>query len=228
MILLVLAIISATTAFQGDIVNITLDEPAHVTLDDCMYFLETLENSSYLSAGTHSIKITHSCLGSYQIEVKTNRTEYSIPLTVEKDPNPEENVVELESRLLQLSKQIEGLRGEVDYYKKLFEVLNNMNVELYDRIQNYAQENERLKKELEKYKTMASNCTKVVKELEGKVEDLNATLTRLEAENSDLKLQIEDLMSKLSTARTSSETFQTLFFVTLSFLVGSAFALMRR
>jgi len=228
LILLLLAILSATTASQGDIVNITLNEPALVTLDDCMYFLETLDNSSHLSAGTHSIKITHSCLGMYQIKVKTNNSDYSISLKVERDPDLEESIVDLEEKVLQLSRQIKNLEGEANYYKKLFEVLNNMNVELYDRIQSYAQENEMLKKELEKYKTMASNCTKVVKQLEEKIEGLNNTLTRLEANNSELQLQVEELTSKLSGAKTNLEIFQTLFFLALSFLVGSAFALLRR
>ncbi len=228
MILLLLAVISATTAFQGDIVNITLNEPAVVTLDDCMYFVETLENSSHLSAGTHSIKVTHSCLGLYQIKVKTNSSKYLIPLRVERDPDPEGSIVELEEKVLQLSRQVANLKSEASYYKKLFEIVNNMNVELYDRIQSYAEENEMLRKELEKYKTMTSNCTKVVKQLEGKIEYLNNTLTRLEANNSELLQQVEDLTSKLSTTKANLDIFQTLFFVTLSFLVGSAFALLRR
>lgn len=228
MILLLLAIISTTTAFQGDIVNITLNEPARVTLDDCMYFIETLENTSYLSAGKYQIKITHSCLGSYRIEVKTNSSEYTIQLRVDKDPNPEKSVVDLEENLLELSRQIKKLEGEVSYYKKLFEVLNDMNVELYEKIQNYVLENEMLKKELEEYKNMASNCTKVVKDLENEIKEMNNTLNRLETNNSELQLQINDLTSRLSTAKTNLEIFQTLFFLTLSFLVGSAFALLRR
>ncbi len=228
MILLLLAILSATTAFQGDVVNITLNEPALVTLDDCMYFTETLENSSYLTTGTHSIKITHSCLGMYKIKVKTNSSEYTLSLRVERDPDLEESIVNLEEEVLQLTRQIKNLESEANYYKKLFEVLNDMNVELYDRIQSYAQENEMLRKELEKYKTMATNCTKVVNQLEGKIEELNTTLIRLEANNSELLQQVEDLTSKLSTTKANLDIFQTLFFVTLSFLVGSAFALLRR
>jgi len=228
LILLLLAILSATTVFQGDVVNITLNEPAYVTLDDCMYFTEILENSSHLPAGTHSIKITHSCLGMYKIKVKTNSSEYTLSLRVERDPDLEESIVDLEEEVLQLTKQIRNLESEASYYKKLFEVLNDMNVELYDRIQSYAQENEMLRKELEKYKTMATNCTKVVNQLEGKIEELNITLIRLEANNSELLRQVEDLTSKLSTTKANLDIFQTLFFVTLSFLVGSAFALLRR
>jgi len=75
---------------------------------------------------------------------------------------------------------------------------------------------------------MASNCTKVVKDLENEIKEMNNTLNRLETNNSELQLQINDLTSRLSTAKTNLEIFQTLFFLTLSFLVGSAFALLRR
>jgi DNA repair ATPase RecN len=227
-ILLLLALISATTAFQGDVVNLTLNEQATVTLDECMYFLDTLQNSSTLPPGEYGIKITHSCLGNEQIEIRTNTTTDVITIKVEKDPNPEESLVEAENEVLSLRKEVQRLEGEVSYYKKLFEVLNKINVDLYDKLQNLATENDELKRELELYKSKAGNYSQLIDELRLELSKMNETVRQLQATNEDLQANLTKIDAELSRASANLELFQTLFFVTLSFLVGSAFALMRR
>ena len=228
MILLLVALISATTAFQGDVINLTLNEQATVTLDECMYFLDTLQNSSTLPSGEYGIKITHSCLGDHQIEIKTNSSTYVITIQVEKDPNPDESIVATEQEILSLKKQIQSLEGEVSYYKKLFEVLNQMNVDLYDKLQNMATENKNLKKELELYRSKAGNYSALIDELNSKLSKMNETILQLHSKNEELMNNISLLEDKLSRTSASLGLFQTLFFLTLSFLVGSALALLRR
>lgn len=228
MILLLIALISATTAFQGDVVNLTLNEQATVTLDGCMYFLDTLQNSSTLPPGEYAIKITHSCLGNYQIEIKTNSSTDVVPIKVEKDPDPDESVLAAEQEILDLKKRIKNLEGEVSYYKKLFEVLNQINVDLYDKLQNLATENEALKKELNLYISRAGNYSRLIDELNQKISEMNETISQLRSTNENLKNNISQLESNLSRTSSNLELFQSLFFLTLSFLVGSALALLRR
>ncbi len=228
MILLLLALISATTAFQGDVVNLTLNEQATVNLDECMYFLDTLQNSSTLPAGEYAIKITHSCLGNKQIEIKTSTATDVLTIRVEKDPNPEESLVAAENEVLNLKKEIQRLEGELSYYKKLFDVLNKINVDLYDKLQNLAAENDELRRELELYKSKAGNYSALIEELKSKLSEMNATIAQLQAANEGLQANLSKVELELSRTSANLELFQTLFFLTLSFLVGSAFALMRR
>jgi len=228
LILLLIALISATTAYQGEIVNLTLDETATVTLDDCMYFTETLQNSSTLPAGTHQIKITHSCLGSYFIEVKTNSSTESIPLKVERDPNPQLSLESMDGEILRMHRQMQSLQDQLSYYKKLFEVVNSMNVELYERVQTLVEENNKLLNELNMFKEAAGNCSRLVENLRLRMNEMNYTINELQQRNKALESNLSSVETKLSSAISNYQLFQTLFCVTMSFLVGAAFALLRR
>ena len=228
MILLVIALLSATTAAQGDVINLTLIQQAQVVLDDCMYFENTLTNSANFTAGEYAIKITHSCYGTHFIEIKSAEGTEIIQVKVEEDKDPEKSLVELDNQILNLKKEISQLQNKNSYLQNLVETLNSINVELYDRAKEYAEENRNLKKELGKLRVMAENCSKVVENLEQLLAGKNETIKSLESENAQLKSQIEVLNQSLLAANSYSEIFRTLFFSTLAFLVGSLFAIFRR
>lgn len=228
MILFLIALLSATTAVQGDVINLTLTEPAQVVLDECMYFENTLTSTANLSAGDYAIKITHSCYGSYFIEIKSAKGLETIQVKVEKDSEPESSLVELDNQILNLKKEILQLENRNSYLQNLVETLNSINVELYDRIKEYAEKNRDLKSQVSKLSLMAENCSKVVENLKGILKSKNETVTVLESENAQLKARINSLNQSLTAASSYSEIFRTLFFTTLAFLVGSLFAILRR
>ncbi|WP_202318424.1 hypothetical protein [Archaeoglobus neptunius] len=229
MIVILLALISATTAVQGDVVNLTLDQPAEVVMDDCMYIEETLTSHENLSAGDYGIKITHSCLGTYYISVKEKGgREQQIALKVEEDPNPRESLKSLDAEIMNLKKEISGLDNKLSYYKSLVETLNSINMELYDRIKGYVGENKRLESELAKYKMLSENCTRVVTSLESLMKSKNETIAHLEQENAKLEGKVKNLTRNLTVMESYTDLFRTMFTVTLAFLVGALFAIFRR
>jgi len=228
LILFLIALLSATTAVQGDVINLTLTEPAQVVLDECMYFESTLTSAANLSAGEYMIKITHSCYGSHFIEIKSAKGLETIQVNVGEDNNPENSLVEMDNQILNLKKKILQLENRNSYLQNLVETLNNINVELYDRTKEYAEENKDLRSRVNELSLMAENCSKVVEDLKATLKSKNETLTFLENENVQLKAQIDSLNQSLTAANTYSEIFRTLFFTTLAFLVGLLFAILRR
>ncbi len=220
--------LSATTAVQGDVVNLTLSQPAEVVLDDCMYFTDTLTKAENLSEGVYSIKITHSCSGEHFIQLKTAQGTEEIKIVVEKDPNPENSLAEMDKEILELKRNMTQLQNKLHYYEVLTNTLNSINVELYEKIRTYAEKNKALEDELEKTKMMAQNCSKFVRDLEQKLEMTNSSLTELKKENGELRVKLDAINQSLSSSTQLSEVFRVLFFTTLAFLVGSYFSLLRR
>ena len=218
--------LSATTAVQGDVVNLTLTQPAEVVLDDCMYFTNTLTSAENLSEGVYSIKITHSCSGERFIHVKTAEGTEELRIIVEKDTNPE--VAAMDKEILELKRNLTKLQNKLHYYEVLTNTLNSMNVELYEKIRTYAEKNRELENELEKAKMMAQNCSGYVKDLEQRLEMANSSLAELVKENEGLKTRLNEINESLSSANQLSEIFKVLFFTTLAFLVGTYFSLLRR
>lgn len=228
MILLLIALLSATSAVQGGVINLTLTEPAHVVLDNCMYFNNTLTSSANLSAGEYAIKITHYCYGTHYIEVRGKGGVERIQVRVEKDPDLGKSVMVLENQTLNLRKRILQLESRNDYLQSLVETLNSINVELYDKLREYTQENKDLRAQVNKLSLMAKNCSEVVDRLENMLTGKNETIDTMEKENLQLRSQLESLNQSLATANTYSEIFRTMFFTTLAFLIGAMFAVLRR
>ncbi len=228
MILLLVALISASTAMQGDVVNLTLTQPAHVILDDCMYFIDTLTTAENLTAGNYSIKITHSCLGDHYIRVETARGTQDIKVIVERDQHPEVSLAEMDREILELKRNVSQLQSNVHYYQALTNTLNSINVELYDRIKECTEKNMKLENDLKKTELMAKNCSDFTRNLEKKLSATNSSLIILKKENEDLKIKLKNINQTLSSVTQLSEVFKVLFFTTLAFLIGAYFSMLRR
>lgn len=228
MILLLIALLSATSAVQGDVINLTLTEPAYVILDNCMYFNNTLTSSANLSAGEYAIKITHSCYGVHYIEVKGKGGVERIQVKIDKDPDLEKSIIELENHTLNLRERILQLEKRNDYLQSLVETLNSINVELYNRLGEYIQENKNLQDQVNKLNLMVKSYSEMVNELEIMMIGKNKTIDAIEKENLQLRSQVAYLNQSLTTANAYSEIFQMMFFTTLAFLIGAIFAVLRR
>ena len=228
MILLVIAVISVTTAMQGDIVNLTINQPSHVVLDDCMYFEDLLTKEANLSAGTYAIRITHACSGLKNIYVYTNSGTEILSVDVREVQNPAEQLIKLDEEIFNLKKKLKEIKSKSEYLESLVETLNSINVELYNKLKNMRKENERLKEELSNAELAAQNCSKLLEGYMKKMDALEQNLSALKNENADLKSRLSSIESSFESVAMYLEVFRSLFFFVLAFLIGTYFAFMRR
>jgi predicted RNase H-like nuclease (RuvC/YqgF family) len=228
MILLLVAILSATSVMQGSVVNITLYEPAHVILDGCMYFEDTFTREANLTEGTYSIVVTYSCEGMRQIVVKGATEETVLDLEVTKVENPEEELKKLDSKILQLNKDLKSCQNRIESLEKLVDTLNSMNVELYDRLREYKKTIDNLKTQLQSEKAGKESYASLIKTLNESLKQMKANITKLQRENEILRAEVSSLSSTLTTNEAYMELFKILFFFTLAFLVGTYFSILRR
>jgi len=231
MILLILAaVLSVNTAFQGEIVNLTLEDSYYVVLDQCMYFEETLTNATNLSAGTHPIHITYSCEGSRSISLYyANKTlAKTLQIEVKKVEDPYGELQKLDGKILELKKKMRAIRERMDYLEDLVNTLNSINVELYTRLKKYESQLNDLEAKLEEAKKGKEYYLQVISELNSSLKHLRANYTLLKDENEKMKAEIADLQKSVDSLSSHTETFKTLFFLSLALLVGSYFSIMRR
>ncbi len=234
MIILLLAIISATTAFQGSTINLTVYEQSHVILDKCMYFEDTLTNEANLSRGTYQIYITYSCQGLKKIVVETNKTRKVFEVFVIKRVNKEE-LERLDSEILKLKRELKTANDKLKDLEDLVKTLNSLNAEFYNRIKNYRENikelNDKIKslnEEIEKLRTENKMLKNTSKNLNKTIEDLELKLTSLRNENSNLTNQIDKLRIEISTLQFYLTLLKNAFLFVVSFLIGSYFSILRK
>jgi len=75
---------------------------------------------------------------------------------------------------------------------------------------------------------MMENCSKIVNSLENTLKAKNETIRGLENRVAKLEEKVERLSSDLTISNSYSEIFRNMFFLTLAFLVGTFFAILRR
>ena len=228
MFLLLVAVLSSQICVQGGTVNLTLEHPAHVILDECMYFEGLLLNDVNLTPGVYQIRVTHSCLGLKNIRVYSNGTSEILSVEVRKSENVEDDVIKLEEEVLSLKKSLKKAIEDKNYLNSVIETLNTLNVELYDKIKKIRDENEKLKVELEEIKTRASNYSDTLKKLEAELSKIKQDMDKLTRENENLKEKLQSAKSSLGSTQAYLEFFRTSFFFVLALLVGTYFALIRR
>ncbi len=228
MILLVIAFLSATTAVQGGTINLTLDQPAEVVLDDCMYFQDLLTSSANLSAGTYQIYVSYKCTGVKEIEIKRGSETEVLQINVHEVQDPVSELEKLDEVIFKLKKEINTLKMKNEYLSDLIDTLNSINVELYDKLKKSRSENEKLRKELADAKSASENCSNLLSQLQQDVDRMKGEIQNLQSENAALRLELSQMRNVADSTAAYLEIFRSMFFFILAFLIGSYFALMRR
>jgi uncharacterized phage infection (PIP) family protein YhgE len=227
--LLLAAILSTTSPIQGDVINLTVEEPYHVVLDDCMYFEDTLTKEANLSRGSYAIRVTHSCEGVRQIQFYSNNTLVNImDINVKEVEDPASDLQKLDKEILDLKKSLKKAEGRIEYLESLVNTLNSINVELYDRLKEYRDTVNRLQNELNEAKKGKEYYIQLVNNLNESLKALEANLTAIKNENNNMKEKITEIEESLEASKTYLSIFQSLFFLTLAFLVGTYFSIFRK
>ncbi|MCS7144402.1 MAG: hypothetical protein NZ879_05205 [Archaeoglobaceae archaeon] len=115
-------------AYPGDNVTITITEPSLLeTSDPCMFFVENMNSSAYLPAGSHTLKIGAKCLPGIKF-VTANKLRIA-EITVSSEIN-EQKLMDyaywLERKLIKINSDILTLREEL---KNVTQKLNETKTE---------------------------------------------------------------------------------------------------
>lgn len=227
MIFLLLAILSANWAFQGEVINLTLSEPATVYLDECMFFEHSLNSSENLAPGNYRIVLSYGCEGFKSILVKGAQEERLI-LEVKKLGNLSEELTKLQKNLIILQRENENLKSRASYLQSLVEIINSINVDLYDRIKDLTEKNAKLNQELEFTKSELQNCSKDIVLMNQKISNLQLRISELEKNNSELKATLKSTEESLKSSAFYSEIFKNSTLLLIATLVGIFLAFLRR
>lgn len=228
MILLLLAILSPNLAFQGGSFNLTLSEPAEVVLDECMFFEHSLKSVENLSPGSYVVIVSYSCEGLRTILLKGPLGEERVTVEIRKAENFTRNLTELQKELIKLQRDKEMLSSRIEYLKSLVEIVNSINVDLYDKIKLYAEENAKLKEELNNAKLEIANHSKNLSVMRSTVLELQRTLEELRVENSNLKSELRGIENYLGNVTFYTDVFKFSTILLMAVLVGIFLAFLRR
>lgn len=228
MIILLIAILSTNFVTQGGAVNLTLAQEAFVELDDCMFFDENFKSYANLSAGIHRIIASYGCEGTKIIKIKSSAGEEMLQLEVKKAENFNNAVANIHRDALKLRKEVEELNSRIDYLQALVEVINTINVELYNKVRDYTDRNTKLTEELESAKAEIENYSKKVAILQTKILELQDLASGLEKQKEYLELELERMKSFVSNSNFYIDVFKNIAIITIAFAVGTYLALLRR
>ncbi|MEM1578046.1 MAG: hypothetical protein QXR77_00025 [Archaeoglobaceae archaeon] len=228
MIILLIAILSTNFVTQGDAVNLTLAQEAFVELEDCMFFDENFESYANLSAGSHRIIASYSCEGAKIIKIKSSAGEETLQLEVKKAENFDKAVANIHREALKLRKEVEELNSRASYLQTLVEVINTINVELYNKVRDYTERNAKLTQELETAKAEIENYSRNVSILQTKILELQDLASGLKKQNEYLELELEKTRSFVSNSSFYIDVFKNIAIITIAFAVGTYLALFRR
>lgn len=226
--ILLIALLSTITVFQGGSFNLTLSEQTTVILDECMFFEHNLSSVENLAPGSYKVIVGYGCEGVKTITLKSYLGEESITVDVKKSENFTKEVTELQKELIKLKRENEALSSRVDYLKSLVEIINSINVDLYDKIKVYADENLRLKGELESARAELLNYSKSLNATIATLAELQKTMEELKTENSKLNSELRDLESHIKSVTFYTEVFKFSTILLLAILVGIFLAFLRR
>jgi len=229
MIMLVIAILSALSAPQGGSFNITLNEPASITLDPCMFFEDDLKSSGNYSPGTYTVVVSYGCeAGRKEIVVRSASGEERTLIDIVRVEGLSEKIVELHKEVLSLRKEKEELSSKRDYLQSLVAVLNDINVQLYDKNKDLAEKNAMLSSELDKSKAELENCSSNFTNLQKKLENVQTLLDSAKIELDHCNSEIESLRIILNNSSLYLELFKNMAILALAFVVGVLLTVLRR
>lgn len=189
-------------AYPGDNVTITINQPSFLeTSDPCLFFVETMNNSAYLSAGPHTLKVGAGCLPGVKFVTANKLRIAEITVSAELDQQKlQEYALWLEKKLIAIKSELSSLRDEI---KTLTQKINETELER-DKI---AKEKKTL--ELEFIKLNESYNT-----LKLKYDLLSEEAERKTSKIAQMEIEIKSLAEQ-------STTYRIATFFLVSIFVGS-------
>ncbi|MCX8172737.1 MAG: hypothetical protein N3D09_03895 [Archaeoglobaceae archaeon] len=208
MIWLIISVLTVF-AYPGENVTITLAETSWVEISDsCLFFAETLNNSTLLPPGVHVIKVGVNCTPGIKFVTANNMkiSEIMVHSRAER-----EKLLDyakwLEDRLMTIKVEIESLKVEIGDVKR---ELNNTRSEK-ERIEK---EKKLLELDLEKLNKQLANLTEIYNTLKSKYHILSDELER----ERDRIIQMESEIRSLTQQNTN---YRIATFFLISIFVGS-------
>lgn len=228
MILLLFVLLSTNVVYQGGSFNLTLSEPAEVVLDDCMFFEHSLKNIENLTEGSYTVVASYACEGIRTILIKGASGEDRIKVEIRKTANYTEAVIGLQKEVIKLRRDKEALSSKISYLQSLVEIINSINVDLYDKIRVCAEENSQLKDELNRANFEIANYSKNLSAMNLTISELKKTVEELKTENSKLRSDLRYLESYLNNLAFYTDVFKLSTILLIAILFGIFLAFLRR
>jgi len=201
MIWLLLSILTLF-ASPGDNFTITITQPALIeTSDSCLFFVETMNGSDYLPAGSYVVKVGASCEPGVKYVTANGLRIAEVSVTSDlKQENLRKYAIWLESKLMAISSEIGLLRGEIE---NLTQKLNEI-------------ESEKSKLEMEK-KTLETEFFR----LNESYNSLKLRYDLLSEEFESRAIKISQMESEIKSLAEQSATYRIATFFLVSIFVGS-------
>ncbi|MEM0215519.1 MAG: hypothetical protein QW384_06005 [Archaeoglobaceae archaeon] len=201
MIWLLLSILTLF-ASPGDNFTITITQPALIeTSDSCLFFVETMNSSAYLPAGSYVVKVGASCEPGVKYVTANGLRIAEVSVTPDlKQENLRKYAIWLESKLMAISSEIGLLRGEIE---NLTQKLNEM-------------ESEKSKLEMEK-KTLETEFFR----LNESYNSLKLRYDLLSEEFESRAIKISQMESEIKSLAEQSATYRIATSFLVSIFVGS-------
>ncbi|MEM4945790.1 MAG: hypothetical protein QXU31_05725 [Archaeoglobaceae archaeon] len=201
MIWLLLSILTLF-ASPGDNFTITITQPALIeTSDSCLFFVETMNGSAYLPAGSYVVKVGASCEPGVKYVTANGLRIAEVSVTSDlKQENLRKYAIWLESKLMAISSEIGLLREEIE---NLTQKLNEI-------------ESEKSKLEMEK-KTLETEFFR----LNESYNSLKLRYDLLSEEFESRAIKISQMESEIKSLAEQSATYRIATFFLVSIFVGS-------
>lgn len=204
-ILLLLLTVTTMQAYPGDVLNVTVNDSAVLSVNDsCMYFIESMSGNLSATAGVHELKVGLNCTPGVK-EVKADGEALMLVEVqeVSKDYIANKSAI-IERENLLLKKQVGELKEKVVELNKTLK-------DLRDRYEESERQNELLKLNINL--------------LQDQIKSLQTELNESRAELAAKKLALSDLQAQLKSMSEQSQIYRVVTFFILSLFIGSYAAL---
>ncbi|MCS7122266.1 MAG: hypothetical protein NZ895_06690 [Archaeoglobaceae archaeon] len=224
MIVLLILVLSSFTVSQGETFNINLQVAAEVVLPSCMFFEHTMTNREYLLQGNYSVYVSYECYGEMRIFVLSGNLseQYSVFVRESKDFS------KINEEIISIKRKILALKNENNYLKSLTEVLNKMNVDLYDKLSKCSVENLNLLEKVRTLENSTRNCASMLHEAENKIRMQENDLKELSKRLDEIEKKLEKAIENEKRAEENAKIFQLSFILAISVFTGLIFSLFRK
>lgn len=196
-------------ATPGDNVTITINETSLLeTSDPCLYFVETLKNSAYLTPGSHMLRVGAGCAPGVKFLTANNVTIAEIRVSSElKMEKLRDYALWLEQELMKINNKLESLGEEL---RNVIQKLNETK-----------SEKERIEKDKKTLELQLMELNESYSSLKSKYDLLTSKYELLtsEIENKTTKIAQMEIEIKGLTEQSANYRMATLFLISL--FVGS-------
>lgn len=219
-----LLILLTFTVFQGESFNFELKSPSEVVLPNCMFFEHSMTNREFLHPGNYSIYVSYKCSKEEIIIVNRGNVSEQYYVYVKDSVD----VAKIDDRIVSLKKEIVSLKNENQYMRSLIKLLNDINIDLYDKLTKCSIERLELRNRTEFLEISARNCSLMLQGAENKIKVMEEDIKILSKRLETLESSLEKALESEKRAEEQLKFFQLSFILIISVFIGLIFAFIRK